>query len=868
MKQVLYLLFLLPNLLTAQFSDNFSDGDFLKNPSWEGDTGAWVVLNAQLKSNGPAVTPSVLYLSTPSSLAYDCQWEFFVNTKLATSSGNYMDVFLISDQKNLNSNLNGYFVRIGGTKDEISLFKKQGAILTKIIDGKDKFLSSASNNPSKIKVIRNKAYQWTLEVDNTGSGSSYDLQGSITDSSFNSSNYFGMLIHYSAANSKKYFFDDCYVGPIIIDSIPPFVSSLKLVSSNELDVYFNEPVNQVIAEDPLNYFELGEVGNPAEANRDNANAALVHLSFANPFPSGQPDSISIKNITDLANNQAIRSINYFLYYRAKQHDVVFNELMPDPSPNNQLPEREYIELKNNTEFPINISNWSLSCGNSVALIPEAILLPDSFIVLCNNDAFLDLEHLGNVVALAELSPSALINGGTTLSLSDKTGALIHAVSYTDKWYGNDSKKEGGWALEQIDPTNFCAGSNNWIASIDQTGGTPGRTNSVKGINKDVLSPKLLRAVIIDDITVKLYFNESLNINTLLNPLNYYVDHEIGNPVQLSVSEPDLSCVLITLSKPLSSGNIYVVSVNENITDCVGNNIEKFSKATFAVAEKMEKNDVIINEVLFNPKLNGVDFVEIYNRSSKIIDLKEIQLSTIDEYSNSLSSAVNIDSIGYLFFPHDYLVLTIDKENILNNYHTENQDGFVELFSMPSFGNQEGKVIINKANGEIIDQFNYSEKMQFPLLNSLEGVSLERVNPDRSSKDLTNWHSASEEAGFASPAAKNSQHLNPTKNTNTIFVEPLLFSPDNDGNHDLIDINYTFDIPGKVANITIYDDKGKAIRFIVKNELLGTTGTFSWDGLNESKEKCPIGSYIIYFAVFDLAGVVSDYKYNCFLAGKL
>ena len=123
----------------GQVSDNFSDGDFSLAPTWTGDDSVYTIAdvagNFQLRSN-KLLTNSSFYLATASTLSTDTQWEFVVNLNLNTSSANYSDIYLTADQSNLLSpSLSGYFVRIGGTTDEISLYRKVAGVSTKIIDG-------------------------------------------------------------------------------------------------------------------------------------------------------------------------------------------------------------------------------------------------------------------------------------------------------------------------------------------------------------------------------------------------------------------------------------------------------------------------------------------------------------------------------------------------------------------------------------------------------------------------------------------------------------------------------------------------------------------------------------------------------------
>ena len=193
MRKFYWFLLLCTSLTKAQVQDDFSDDDFSKNPVWIGNITKWTVINGQLRSNS-TTAKDTFYLSTPSTLIKKAQWEFYVNLKFATSGSNYTDIYLTCDSANLKSaKKTGYFIRVGNTKDEICLYKCVSGKNTKIIDGVDG-ITNTSNNIFKIKVTRNANNVWKLKRDATGTGLSYVTEGTVADSTINSSSYFGISV--------------------------------------------------------------------------------------------------------------------------------------------------------------------------------------------------------------------------------------------------------------------------------------------------------------------------------------------------------------------------------------------------------------------------------------------------------------------------------------------------------------------------------------------------------------------------------------------------------------------------------------------------------------------------------------------------
>ena len=93
----------------AQFTDDFTDGDFTNSPTWSGDGGLFTITSGELNSQSPGA--ATYYLSTASTLASDAQWEFFIDLQFNTSGANFVDIYLMADNSDLNLVNNGYFIR-------------------------------------------------------------------------------------------------------------------------------------------------------------------------------------------------------------------------------------------------------------------------------------------------------------------------------------------------------------------------------------------------------------------------------------------------------------------------------------------------------------------------------------------------------------------------------------------------------------------------------------------------------------------------------------------------------------------------------------------------------------------------------------
>lgn len=549
---------------------------------------------------------------------------------------------------------------------------------------------------------------------------------------------------------------------------------------------------------------------------------------------------------------------------ANRYDIVIDEIMADPTPQVGLPNNEWIELKNTSAVAINLQGFRIAdISGQSGVMPSYVLNPNEYVIVCTGSAVAAMSVFGPTISVTSF-PS-LDNNGDQLSLISPHGRVIHAVRYDISWYQNELKKDGGWTLEMIDTKNPCTGFSNWKASTDLKGGTPGKKNSVDATNVDKAPPKLLRAFAIDNLNITLVFDEPLDSLKAATAANYTISDGIGVPQSGITASPVFDRVNLKLNTPLAVNKVYTITAN-NVTDCAGNTIGSKNTTRVALSSVADSLDIIINEILFNPTSAGVDYVEIYNRSQKIIDAKQLYIANRNS-TNVISSITQLTTESILIFPGDFLLITEDPQIVMQQFVTTNADAFLQISSLPSFSDDKGNVIILNVQGKVLDEVSYSDKWHFPLISNTEGVSLERIDYNAPSIQ-SNFHSAATSVGYGTPGYKNSQFRIDQQLQGEISVTPKVFSPDNDGIDDFATISYNFPTAGYVANITIFDAAGRVVRYLQRNALSGIKGSYTWDGLGEKQQKLPQGIYIIYTEIFNTSGKKKQFKNTIVLARKM
>jgi hypothetical protein len=149
-------------------------------------------------------------------------------------------------------------------------------------------------------------------------------------------------------------------------------------------------------------------------------------------------------------------------------------------------------------------------------------------------------------------------------------------------------------------------------------------------------------------------------------------------------------------------------------------------------------DVVITEIMYNnPGTDSYEFIELYNRGTTAVDLENW----------SVSGAINHTFSPYSLAPQSYLVLALNKDLFDAAFGTNSID-WNEGSNTNVLNNTGETIILQDANGILVDSVAYSDSSPWPTEADGQGSSLVLCDVNGDNNDPANWAAAITPTGFS------------------------------------------------------------------------------------------------------------------------
>lgn len=427
-----------------------------------------------------------------------------------------------------------------------------------------------------------------------------------------------------------------------------------------------------------------------------------------------------------ANNKAVKKITV-ADKLTTYNEIVINEIMYAPSGD----EPEWVELFNSSNRTINLRNWRIGDNSATVVISSSDypLLPKEYLVISKESTISTIHNITAKLLIRSL-PS-LNNSGDDVLVRDLYSRTIDSTKYNPSWGGSS----GGRSLERKSVSSSSLDAGNWGTSVSKNKSTPGKVNSISqkdydlsillvSGNKSYVEPgssltlnvtiKNLGRLRAENFEIRIYRDanfDSIGDDAELIPQNL--------PLQ-SLDPDQLVLLSLTTQNVLLGANQFIVQVNFVNDEFTDNNVSLFNINGVQLNEV--RGDLVINEIMYAPTSPEPEWIELFNKSSKTINLRKYQVA--DD-----ASKVTITTKDFIIQPEEYVVVARDT----NIYSFYNNLSKVIIAPIPSLSNSGDRVAISDSLNRIIDSLYYRSTW-----GGSSGKSLERIAAEKSSTDSTNW----------------------------------------------------------------------------------------------------------------------------------
>ena len=845
-----------PLIASAQFVENFSDGELGSNPAWVGELEMWSVVpwgtDYALQSAGKE-SSDTLTIATASVITHGT-WTFTLDYSGGQLSNfNQVRVYLLSDSPILDDVATGYYLQIGTNARDVRLYRNHATTSGRLLLGSapDPALQKAE---STVRFVATRTLDgaWTIRSNDVELFVAEDVEPDVAASAF-----FGIWLKHSAARFNAYRFDSIdVVRDDTPDITPPAVTAVAVENSQTLRVSYSETVDQSTACRTSAYHVVTLGAIPARAVCTSDAPTDVTLGFDSPLTAGR-HGLVITGIADTSGNvleEVVVEFDVQPEFAAPQsRSVVVNEIHYSPDD----PELEFVELYNRSDSTFNLAELEIADSRSdfaTAAPTTEALSPGGFAVIARNPDAL-MSYFTGVRAVAPATWPALNNSGDEVVIRYAL-TTIDSVAFSPSW------GPSGVSLERVDPAGSSQHPSNWRPSLREA--TPGALNTAYAPDLD--PPRALLAEMLGTSTLRIFFSEPIDPSTVLPG---------------TVTIRSLNATSLEITDELTLTAVFPVSIEGESVGVVG--LSDFSgnsivATELAVARTARPRDIVINEIMYDPLADESDgrpdqpeYVEIASRSNDHLSLGGMHLTGVPD-ENGLTDTLAAIPPGTGLLPGSRAVLFAER-NPVARHEVYSTSEIVLAFPLDYYGlgvplisanssrftlRNDGRTLrLQNSTGMTIDSLTYSPLWHRSNVRDGKGIALERIDPEGSSSDPRNWTSSVAAVG-GTPGLINSIYLSPEQvgDENGVRVQPSPFSPDDDGVDDAAGISFTLANPS-IVRIRIFDSRGRLVRTLAEAELTGTSGAMIWDGLGDENRRLAAGVYVVLLEAFDEASARSE-----------
>ncbi len=509
-------------------------------------------------------------------------------------------------------------------------------------------------------------------------------------------------------------------------------------------------------------------------------------------------------------DQSNDSLDIEIYLSAPAATVRISEIMYRPL----SMDPEWVEVFNPSGNVINLKQWVFWDQATGATLPEYHLIPGEYLVLAA-DSSVASGWPDGIALVTPVGFPTLNNSGDQVTLTGPYSTVIDQLDYSPF-----PQTAAGISLEKV----VLAGDNregNWRPSR-QLHGTPGATNSVAGEVIDLALDSLAGTF---DATAGRFEVTAFVSNPGLEASGGRLMAAGSEVADINLLSPGGNeIVSFPWSPPEHYGLLELAVWIAAAQDYDATNDS--GRVQLLVPARPEV--VLINEIMFAPPAEGPEWVELLVNTPwpvnpagwRLADSRGGARLPSGEWESGSLVVVTGDSSLAVGLPLDARLLVVSGFPVLNNA------GDVITLSDPS--------------GVIVDRVDYSS-----MDLSVSGRSLERVSPQASSNEPSNWRPSPDIQGHTA-GRPNAAAAAPGEEGLTLEPNPLRINRP----ESRLVLAYATPFASINLHVTVYDLAGRRIGTIYNGGPLPGSGEVTWDARSLDPVRHKTGQYLLVFKAVD------------------